>query len=307
MRNTRRLVRSGASGFAVDKIVRLLASEPSRRRSLRFPLSLLAAWLAVLAAVCGLAATEAAAQTPVDLELVVAVDVSLSMDLEEQRLQRDGYVAAFRDPELQRAIALGAHGRIAVTYAEWAGPSWQSVIIPWTVIDGPAGARAFADRLAAQPISRERLTSISGALQFARGLLARSGFTAARRVVDVSGDGPNNSGAPIVPVRDALVADGIVVNGLPIVLRAATPSIFDLADLDRYYAACVIGGEGAFMVPVKEIGELKAAIRRKLLMEVSGFGAEPLRPIPVQDAESEPYDCLVGERQWRWYLDDRKN
>src|SRR5262245_61747818 len=101
----------------------------------------------------------AAAQTPVDLELVIAVDVSLSMDLDEQRLQREGYVAAFRDGEVQKAIRSGGHGRIAVVYMEWAGPQWQNAIIPWTIIDSPESARAFADRLAAHPISRERWTS----------------------------------------------------------------------------------------------------------------------------------------------------
>jgi hypothetical protein len=265
---------------------------------------LLVAWLVAAFALCAAWLPGAVAQTRVDLELVIAVDVSLSMDLDEQQLQRDGYVAAFRDPELHRAITSGGYGRIAVVYMEWAGPSWQTVTIPWTVIDSPAAARAFADRLAAQPISRQRLTSIGAALQFARGLFAGSGAAGLRRVVDISGDGPNNSGPPAAEARDALVSQGVVVNGLPIVLKAASPSFFDLADLDRYYAACVIGGAGAFMVPVKDIAELKEAIRRKLLLEISGL-ASPARLVKTQnaDAEGETYDCLIGERQWRWYLD----
>ena len=187
---------------------------------------------------------------------------------------------------------------------EWAGPSWQSVIIPWTVIDSPAAAHAFADRLAAQPISRQRLTSIGAALEYAKELLADTGFSGLRRVVDISGDGPNNSGPPTADARDALVDQGVVINGLPIMLKAASPSFFDLADLDRYYAACVIGGPGAFMVPVKDITELKEAIRRKLLLEISGLGAPP-RLVKTQhaDADGEAYDCMIGERQWRWYLD----
>jgi hypothetical protein len=245
----------------------------------------------------------AAAQARVDLELVIAVDVSLSMDMDEQRLQRDGYVAAFRDPELHKAIASGPYGRIAVTYMEWAGPSSQAVVIAWTLIDSPAAARAFADRLAAQPITRERLTSISSALHFAQALLKSSGFSAPRRVVDISGDGPNNSGGPVLKARDALIAEGIVINGLPIMLKTGTPSFFDLANLDAYYAACVIGGMGAFMVPVTEIAELKAAIRRKLLLEIA-WAAPPLRPLRTQADAQEPYDCLVGERQWRWYLEE---
>jgi hypothetical protein len=242
----------------------------------------------------------------VDVELVIAVDVSLSMDTDEQRLQREGYVAAFRDPELQRAIRSGAHGRIAVVYMEWAGPTLQSVVIPWTVIDGPDAARAFADRLAAQPISRLRLTSIGAALQFARRLFSESGVVGARRVVDISGDGPNNSGPPAPIARDALVADGVVVNGLPIMLKTTSPTFFDLTDLDRYYASCVIGGAGSFMVPVKDIAELKSAIRRKLLLEISGLGSLP-RLILAQDSEAESYDCFIGERQWRWYMDGAPN
>jgi Protein of unknown function (DUF1194) len=241
----------------------------------------------------------------VDLELVIAVDVSLSMDLEEQRLQREGYVAAFRDPAIHKAIAsAGANGRIAVVYMEWAGPHWQSVIIPWTVLDSAEAARAFADKLEAQPITRERWTSISSALQFARSLLARSGAKGPRRVVDLSGDGPNNAGPPVLGVRDALLADGIVINGLPIMLKLASPGYYELADLDRYYADCVIGGSGSFMVPVKQLAELKEAIRRKLLLEISDLGLQP-QLVPAQAAA--PYDCLIGEKQVRWYFDRGPN
>jgi hypothetical protein len=291
----------------VEKSYSALASESFRLREWRLTRRALASWLLAALLACVLPASQPAAQTPVDVELVIAVDVSLSMDLEEQRLQRDGYVAAFRDAELHKAIAAGIHGRIAVVYMEWAGPGSQSVVIPWTLIDSPAAARAFAERLAAQPISRQRLTSIGAALQFARGLLANTGFAGLRRVVDVSGDGPNNAGPPAPVARDALVADGIVVNGLPIMLRTGAPSFFDLSDLDRYYAACVIGGAGAFMVPVKEIGELKDAIRRKLLLEISGLPEPEPQLIPAQAEGPETYDCLVGERQWRWYLDGVPN
>jgi uncharacterized protein DUF1194 len=291
----------------VDRVACLLASESKPGiRAWCGACRRAAIWLAGLVAAWALWTAEAAAQTRVDVELVIAVDVSLSMDTDEQRLQREGYVAAFRDPELQRAITSGAYGRIAVIYMEWAGPSSQNVVIPWTVIDGPAAARAFADRLAAQPISRLRLTSIGASLQFARNLLAESGFAGTRRVVDISGDGPNNSGPPAPTARDALVADGVVVNGLPIMLKTASPTFFDLADLDRYYAACVIGGAGSFMVPVKDIAELKSAIRRKLLLEISGLGSPP-RLLPARDGDGEDYDCFIGERQWRWYMDGAPN
>ena len=144
---------------------------------------------------CGWLPAAALAQPAADLELVIAVDVSLSMDLDEQRLQRDGYVAAFRDPEVHKAIVSGPNGRIVVTYMEWAGPPTQQVVMPWTIIDSPAAARAFADRLEALPISRARMTSISAALQFSARLFESSGARGIRRVIDVSGDGPNNAGA----------------------------------------------------------------------------------------------------------------
>ena len=244
----------------------------------------------------------ACAQPAADLELVIAVDVSLSMDLDEQRLQRDGYVAALRDPEVHKALASGPHGRIVVTYVEWAGPPTQQVVVPWTTIDGAAAARAFADRLEAMPISRARMTSISAALQFAGQLFDSSGVRGLRRVIDVSGDGPNNAGVPVVRVRDELVAQGFVINGLPIMLKMAT-GFFDLADLDHYYSECVIGGTGSFMIPIKEKSEFLTAIRRKLLLEIAGQ-VPPARFIRVQ-APAEPSDCLIGERQWRRYMDGR--
>jgi Protein of unknown function (DUF1194) len=244
-------------------------------------------------------------QTPVDLELVIAVDVSLSMDLEEQRLQRDGYVAAFRDGEIHKAIVSGAHGRIAVTYMEWAGPTSQHVVIPWTILDGASAAGQFADKLESAPITRERLTSISAALSFSGALFASSSVKGIRRVIDVSGDGPNNSGHAVAPIRDEVVASGIVINGLPIMLRLAANSAFDISDLDRYYGSCVIGGDGAFMVPVRHIDEFVTAIRRKLLLEISGLAPSPLRTRPVQALPGDGfgYDCMTGEKQWQWYFD----
>jgi len=260
-------------------------------------------WAALLVAATGLSGP-AFAQTVVDLELVLAVDVSLSMDLDEQRLQRDGYVMAFRDPEVQKAIASGPNGRIAVTYMEWAGPPSQQVVMPWTVIDGPQAARAFADRLEAAPISRARMTSISAALQYSGRLFDSSGAKGIRRVIDVSGDGPNNAGYPVVPIRDELVAKGIVINGLPIMVKLAQ-GFFDLAELDLYYADCVIGGTGSFMIPIKQRHEFQSATRRKLLLEISGYEPPP-RLIRAQAGPTpERSDCLIGEKQWRNYMDGR--
>jgi hypothetical protein len=247
----------------------------------------------------------AAAQTPVDLELVLAVDVSLSMDLDEQRLQRDGYVFAFRDGEVHKAITSGPNGRIAVTYVEWAGPGVQNIVIPWVVIDSAAAAQAVADRLETHPISRARMTSISQALEFSGRLFEASGARGIRRVIDVSGDGPNNAGPPVVPVRDSLVAWGVAINGLPIMLKQAS-SFFDIADLDVYYTECVIGGTGAFMIPIRDHAEFKTATRRKLLLEISGL--EPLPTIPVQlRGQISGGDCTFGERQWRRYFDEAPN
>ena len=182
----------------------------------------------------------AAALEPVDLELVLAVDVSYSMDLDEQRLQRDGYVEAFRDPMIIKAIQSGQHGRIAVTYIEWAGWDVQEIVVPWTIVDGPETGEALARRLVQAPISRQRRTSVTGALVFSERQFGKGGFSGERRVIDVSGDGPNNSGPPVEPARDAVVAKGVVINGLPIVLKTGGP--FDIPNLDEYYANCVVGG-----------------------------------------------------------------
>ena len=135
------------------------------------------------------------------------------------------------------------------------------------------------------------MTSISAALQFSGRLFDSSGAKGIRRVIDVSGDGPNNAGAPVVPVRDELVAKGIVINGLPIMLKLAQ-GFFDLADLDLYYADCVIGGTGSFMIPIKQRSEFQTATRRKLLLEIAGY-EPPARLIRAQaTAPPERFDCL---------------
>ena len=264
---------------------------------------------AFMAAVMSCVTARASAQTTVDLELVLAVDVSLSMDLDEQRLQRDGYIAALRDPEVHAAIMSGANARIAITYLEWAGRSTQSVVVPWVLIDGPAAARELADRLERTPISRARLTSISGGLLFAFDLFGTGGFKGQRRVIDVSGDGPNNDGPPVAEVRDRLVGQGVVINALPIMLKIGNGgSLFDIPNLDDYYTDCVIGGGGAFMVPIRTKAEVIPAIRRKLLLEIAELVPPGPRVIRTQ-ARSAPLrdlvDCLIGEKIWRRYMDGR--
>ena len=259
---------------------------------------------ALVAALVG--GERARAETQVDLELVLAVDVSLSMDMDEQRLQRDGYVAAFRDPEIWNAIRSGGAGRIAVTYVEWAGQLTQQTVLPWTMIDGPQAAMVFADQLEATPISRARMTSVSGALIYSAQELDKNPFKGTRRVVDVSGDGPNNSGIPAEVARDELVAKGIVINGLPIMLKRDQPSgFFVINNLDTYYGNCVIGGTGAFMIPIRERAEFRTATRRKLILEISGL--TPEQPARIIRTQASPpgagMDCMVGERMWRRYMD----
>ncbi|MCL4768157.1 MAG: DUF1194 domain-containing protein [Hyphomicrobiaceae bacterium] len=262
-----------------------------------------AACVALLLSLVG--ALAARADTVVDLELVLAVDVSLSMDLEEQRLQRDGYVAALRDPNVLSAIQSGPHGRIAISYVEWAGPFSQATVLPWTIVDGKETAEQVAALLAEAPISRRRMTSISSALTYAGKQLESSPYEGIRRVIDMSGDGPNNSGAPVEPIRDELVGSGVVINGLPVIIRPSQSSFFDINFLDRYYADCVIGGPGAFMIPIRDKSEFATATRQKLLLEISGFEPPP-RLIPAQlRSEEEKTDCLIGEQLWRRYMDDR--
>jgi hypothetical protein len=242
--------------------------------------------------------TARAADTPVDLELVLAVDVSRSMDMDEQALQRDGYVAAFRHKDVIDAIASGPRGRIAVSYVEWAGPAFQTTLVPWTIIDGKAAALAFADRLAAAPMTREHGTSISNGLIYVGPSFAGNGIAGERRVIDVSGDGPNNMGMPVVAARDPLVAMGVTINGLPIMIKR--PGGFaSIENLDIYYEDCVIGGWGAFLVPVTDIQKLASAIRRKLVLEIAARQAEF---VTASEVRAEPrVDCMIGEKlreQW---------
>jgi len=238
----------------------------------------------------------AAAPVAVDLELVLAVDVSRSIDAEEAALQRAGYVEAIRHPDFVRAIRTGVNGRIALTYFEWAGQVRQETLVPWQVIDSEESAAAFAGRIGDGAHGGFRGTSISSALIFATGLIGAAQFAEERRVIDVSGDGPNNIGSPVEAARDMAISADIVVNGLPILVRPSPT----YPHLDRYYADCVIGGPGAFMLPVYDMSEFATAIRRKLILEVSG-ATPPAQVIPV--ANEEPVDCLKGERDRRLFSD----
>ena len=236
----------------------------------------------------------------VDVELILAVDVSYSMDMDELAIQREGYAQAIVSKEFLQALKSLPNGKIAITYFEWAASSDQKIIVPWRLIDGPESADAVADEIMKTPIRRASRTSISGALYFAMPLFDEDPYRGLRRVIDISGDGPNNNGLPIIGARDEALSKGIVINGLPIMVKEPSYSTMDIDNLDWYYEDCVIGGPGSFVVAIKDREKFKEAIRAKLLLEVAGRTPER-RIVPV--AAKEPrVSCLIGEKIWqdRW-------
>lgn len=241
-----------------------------------------------------------AGAVPVDVELVIAVDVSYSMDPDEQALQREGYILALTSKEFLQALREGANGRIAVTYFEWAGQTDQKIVMPWRLIDGPEAADAVAAEIARAPYRRASRTSISGALRFAKPLFDDSGYKGLRRVIDVSGDGANNAGPLVVPMREDVLAAGITINGLPIMLKRPNVGSIDIEDLDIYYEDCVIGGPGAFVVPIREREKFIEATRTKLVLEIAGRQPEP-RVLPAS-SQAPRISCTIGEKMWqdRW-------
>ena len=253
----------------------------------------------IAAALAALLPWRADAAPPVDVALILAVDVSYSMDEDEQKLQREGYAAGLTSAEVLSAIARGRHGRIALAYVEWAGAIEQQVLIDWRIIDGRASAEAFVAELLAKPYRRVSRTSISGALLFAAPLFDKSGIDAARRVIDVSGDGPNNQGIPVTQARDDVVGRGIAINGLPIVIKRPYRAMFDIENLDVYYRDCVIGGEGAFVIPVHDLANFGEAVRMKLTLEIAGTEPAPAGPRVIPAAAQPTVSCLIGERQWQ--------
>ncbi len=236
----------------------------------------------------------------VDVELVIAVDVSYSMDLDELAVQREGYAQAIVSKEFLQALKNGPNSKIAVTYFEWSASTDQKIIIPWRVIDGPESADAVAAEIMRTPVRRGSRTSISGAIDFAMPLFDDDPYRGARRVIDISGDGPNNNGAPVTGARDAALEKGVVINGLPIMVKEPSYSTMDIDNLDLYYEDCVIGGPGSFVLSIKDRDKFKEAIRTKLTLEVAGRTPEH-RTVPV--AEKEPrVPCMIGEKMWqdRW-------
>jgi hypothetical protein len=235
--------------------------------------------------------------SPVDLELVLAIDVSYSMDLEEQRLQREGYYRAITSADFLRALKTGTLGKIAASYMEWAGEHDQKILIGWSLIEDEQSARSFADKLMEAPYRRASRTSIAGALDYSAGMFEDNGFDGARRVVDVSGDGPNNNGRRVTAARDDAINRGIIINGLPLMIRPMRYGFMDIENLDEYYRDCVIGGPGAFMIPVKDHEAFVEATRTKLVLEVA---ARPLPSASILPAQSEErrVSCTIGESLW---------
>jgi hypothetical protein len=240
------------------------------------------------------------AKPDVDVELVLATDISYSMDMDELAIQREGYAQAIVSREFLQALKALPNGKIAITYFEWAASSDQKVIIPWRLIDGPETADAVASEIMKTPVRRASRTSISGAIYFAMPLFEQNPFHGIRRVIDISGDGPNNNGSPVLGARDEALSKGIVINGLPIMVKEPSYSTMDIDNLDWYYEDCVIGGPGSFVVSIKDRDKFKEAIRTKLLLEVAGKEPER-RIVPVADKEPR-VSCLIGEKIWqdRW-------
>lgn len=231
-----------------------------------------------------LIALPAAAQDrkEVDLALALAIDISGSIDPDEARLQREGYVEAFRDPVIVKAILGGSTGRIAVAYFEWSDAWVQKLLIDWTLLDSEASIEAFARRLSDAPISIARRTSISGAIRYAIPLFGRSPYDAERKVLDISGDGSNNDGGLVTDIRYEALKERIIINGLPIMNGRPNPFGFPAEDdLDKYYLHCVTGGPRSFVEVARSFEDFPRAVRKKLLQEVADLG--PLNDFDIGD------------------------
>jgi hypothetical protein len=227
----------------------------------------------VLAFVSALFAASSARTEPVDLLLVLAADVSRSVDSQKFQLQREGYAAALADPRVIDAIQSGRRGRIGVMFLEWSGFGNQKVVIDWTVVDGPKAAQAFGDRLLESPRSFADRTSISGGIDAAVAQLARAPFEAQRRTIDVSGDGTNNAGRDVGLARDEALALGISINGLVILSETPLPWNPEHTNppggLTKYYRDNVIGGPGSFVLEAKDFNSFGEAIVKKMIAEIA--------------------------------------
>ncbi|MCA3612147.1 MAG: DUF1194 domain-containing protein [Methylobacterium sp.] len=231
----------------------------------------------------------------VDVALVLAVDISFSMDLDELNLQRTGYIEALTSPLVLDAIRKGMVGRVAVTYIEWAGVNTRHVIADWSIIEDQASAEAFVQKLREAPVRRARRTSVTTAIEFSIDRLKQAQVRPIRRVIDISGDGPNNEGGLVTRARDAAVEAGVVINGLPIIIKRGWSSPFDVDNLDDYYRDCVIGGPGSFMLTITGKDQFTPAIKQKILRELASPTQNDITATPARGET----DCTMGERQWR--------
>jgi hypothetical protein len=231
-------------------------------------------------------ATAQAQDVPVDLELVLATDVSASIDEDEAAFQRAGYLAALTNPHVVATIRGGVLGRIAVTYVEWAGT--QRTVVGWTVIEDKASAGAFALALRSATLSSGTTTSISGALDYAASLFDANGFEGTRRVIDISGDGRSQVGRPLSYARTDVLARGITINALPMMHRDEDGQIVN-PGLDIYYSQNVVGGPGSFMVPAHGLDSFPEAILKKLIIEIAGLEAPAIRNITADYSHDKDY------------------
>lgn len=207
----------------------------------------------------------------VDVALIFAVDVSDSIDGDEVKLQRQGYIEAMGHPRILHAIKKGKLRRIAVAYFEWADAGKQNLIVDWTIVKDEASARAFGAKLTASRVAKGHFTSISSAISFAFALFDRNPYQGRRRVIDISGDGRNNRGPPLGPMRDAALGKRITINGLPIVNDRDEANFGrPPGHIERYYRQEVIAGANAFVVVAKNFGDFGDAISRKLIREIAG-------------------------------------
>ncbi len=259
--------------------------------------------------------TPAFAAERVDLELVMVADVSRSIDEGEARLQRNGVAAAFLSADVIGAIRSGLLGRIAVAYIDYSSRPFNQVVVDWRIIHDQESAQGFARTLLKAPLTDGSRTSISDAIEHAVELIESNVFIGTRRVIDVSGDGPNNHGRLVSEVRNEAVAKRITINGLPIVQDPGLPfrSRYYLPDLDKYYLGCVIGGPGAFHVAARNFKDFARAIKKKLILEIAGRmpertpqghpriikAASPKAVSPKAPAPAGPgyrLGCDIGER-----------
>ncbi|NNE53677.1 MAG: DUF1194 domain-containing protein [Sulfitobacter sp.] len=241
-----------------------------------------------------------AQEIEVDLELVLLVDVSRSMSRAELELQRRGYAEALSSDAVFQAVQGGLLQTIALTYIEWAGD--QEIIVDWRLIETRADLQIFARDLTVRFDTAFRRTSISNALLFGADRFDRNLYRGLRRVIDISGDGPNNLGPRVLEARSEVLSRGITINGLPLMTDDEQSAFFFLENLDIYYETCVIGGTGAFVLPVLNWPDFAGAVRRKLVLEIAGVTPKP-RVLRAQTRD--PRDCEVGEKIWRDWMQQR--